>query len=241
MKLDTYNNKLTTELGKTTILSENDMNILDKNMNVIQHSLKYAQQFRTDTEARVSVLNDVKHPDSDSKYWQSIRELKVQSDQLFYLNFDYKEKLIDKEELEHKLKQNYDNLFDEKRDRIKVEKIKYELLQMELVAKDRVREVQMWSNIISELKPNMKYSKDDVNEHQLLSYGTRFINEYIAAIKMKANSSPSEARNLMGLLNSTLAKIKSDGKFDAFIQNTTPEIRQFLVDNKIIQIENKTN
>ena len=32
------------------------------------------QIFRTETEMRVSVLNDGKHPTQASKYWQSVRE-----------------------------------------------------------------------------------------------------------------------------------------------------------------------
>ena len=32
------------------------------------------QIFRTETEMRISVLNDAKHPTNASKYWQSVRE-----------------------------------------------------------------------------------------------------------------------------------------------------------------------
>ena len=31
------------------------------------------QIFRTETEMRISVLNDCKHPTAASKYWQSVR------------------------------------------------------------------------------------------------------------------------------------------------------------------------
>jgi hypothetical protein len=169
MKLNNYNTQLTKDLGSTSILSKDDLEKLDKNMNNIQHSLKNAQIFRTDTEARISVLNDLKFPTADSKYWQSIREQKVQANELFYLNFDYKEKVIDKEEIEYNLKEEYESKFKKKRDKIKLEKLNYELLQMELTAKDRIREVDMWSNITTELEPNLKYSKDNCDEHQLLS------------------------------------------------------------------------
>jgi hypothetical protein len=33
------------------------------------------QIFRTETEMRISVLNDAKHPTNASKYWQSVRFL----------------------------------------------------------------------------------------------------------------------------------------------------------------------
>jgi len=239
MLIENYNENITKELSSSNILEETDMLLLEKNMGSIKHALKHSQIFRTDVEARVSVLNDIKHPDADSKYWQSMRELKVQSDQMFYLNFDYKEKIIDQEELEHfLLTKDYENNFDKKRDKIKLEKVKYELLQMELTAKDRIREIDMWSKIQKELEPVMKYSKDDVNEHQLLSYGSRFINEYITSINMKSKPSPSEARNAQGLLLTTLSKIEKDGKMDLLWDKSSIEVRDFLIKNNLVK--NKT-
>ena len=235
MNLEKYNENITHELSTTQLVGEEDLMLLNNNMNIIGKSLKHSQIFRTDTEARVSVLNNVKHPTPDSKYWQSMRELKVQSSELFNLNFEYKEKVIDKKELEKKLNEEYDNDFDKQRDEIKLEKLKYELLQMELTAKDRIREVNMWGNIIKELEPVMDNSKTDVNEHQLISYGARFINEYVAAIKSNAQSSPSEARNMMGLLTTTLDKIKKEGKMDLLAKQAPPETLQFLTENKLLE------
>jgi len=237
-ELSKYNEKLTNELSTTNILEQEDLNKLDRNLSTIKHAMNNAQMFRTDTEARVSVLNDIKHPDSDSKYWQSMRELKVQSNELFYLNFDFKNKIIDKEELEYNLKnKKYENEFEKRRDELELEKAKYELLQIRRTAKDRIREVDMWRNIIDELKPTMKFSLDNVNEHQLLSYGERFINEYITALKMNANTSPSEARNLMGLVTSTINKIKNDGKLDIFLNKVNPETKSFLINNNVVKVK----
>jgi hypothetical protein len=46
--------------------------------------------------------------------------------------------------------------------------------------------------------------------------------------------SSSEARNMMGLLTSTLNKIKKDGKLDKFLSQVKPETKKFLFDNKIV-------
>ncbi len=235
MNIENYNESLTSELKQTEILTEKELNVLNNSMDRIKHSLKYTQMLRTNTEARVSVLNDVKHPDADSKYWQLMRELKGQSVDLFYINFDYKEKKIDKEELEEKISKNYNNIFEKKRDEIRLERTKYELLQMEIAAKEKIREISMWIEIQKELEPKMKFSKTDVNEHQLLSLGVRFVREYMSAISMNAQSSPSEARNLMGLLNTTLKTIQDNGLLDIFMSQSPPEVIEFVEKIGIIQ------
>jgi len=232
-------NEVSKELQEKIGLTETDIEKLNRSLDLVKTSHKYAQVFRTDTEARVSVLNDIKHPTPDAKYWQAIRELKVQSNELFLLNFDYKMKVIDRDELKQKVEFETDNEFEWKRNKLKLEKTEYELLQMELIAKDRIREVDMWRSIIEEIQPAMRFSREDVNEHQLLSYGNRFISEYVAALKMRSKASPAEARNIMGLLTSTLNKISRDGKMDQFLKISSPEVKNFLVENKLIEIENK--
>ena len=48
------------------------------------------QIFRTETEMRFSVLNDLKHPTNASKYWQCIREQDTYLENLMHLSFDYR-------------------------------------------------------------------------------------------------------------------------------------------------------
>ncbi len=52
------------------------------------------QIFRTETEMRVSVLNDGKHPTHASKYWQSVREMSAQFNALVDMSFDIKRNKI---------------------------------------------------------------------------------------------------------------------------------------------------
>jgi len=228
-ELKKYNEKLTKDLEKIQIVSDKDLKLLDRNMSVIKHSMRYAQIFRTDTEARVSILNDSRHPTPDSKYWQSIREMKVHADQLFYLNFDYKEKIIDLDELMSKLKKNkYNNKFDKLRDENKLERINYELIQMSLTAKDRIREIDMWSTIIKELKPNMEYSNQDVNEHQLFSYLQKFS-------KLLVHATDEERKDLGGLLYTTLKTIEERGLKNKFLKGLDKKTLSFLEQNKLLK------
>ena len=53
-------------------------------------TLTKKQIFRTETEARISVLQDMKYPTKASKYWQCVREQNVFLENLMSLSFDYR-------------------------------------------------------------------------------------------------------------------------------------------------------
>ena len=57
------------------------------------------QIFRTETEMRISVLNDVKFPTNSSKYWQSVREQGVMFENLVTLSFEYRRNDIELEKV----------------------------------------------------------------------------------------------------------------------------------------------
>ena len=48
------------------------------------------QVFRTETEARFSVLQDNRYPTQAAKYWQCIREQATYIDNLMILSFEYR-------------------------------------------------------------------------------------------------------------------------------------------------------
>jgi len=48
------------------------------------------QVFRTETEARFSVLQDNNHPTTAAKYWQCVKEQSVFLENLMILSFDYR-------------------------------------------------------------------------------------------------------------------------------------------------------
>ena len=63
------------------------------------------QIFRTETEMRISVLNDGKHPTQASKYWQSVREQNAMFEALMGLSFDLRRNQVNILRLERKLQQ----------------------------------------------------------------------------------------------------------------------------------------
>jgi hypothetical protein len=63
----------------------------------LAHAWRTRQRWRTETEMRVSVLNDVKHPTPASKFWQAVREQAVFVDQLLHLVYDYRKAVAEAE------------------------------------------------------------------------------------------------------------------------------------------------
>ena len=166
------------------------------------------QVFRTETEARFSVLQDNKYPTLASKYWQCVREQSSYLDNLMTLSFDYRrseakikwlEKKIESEQDEYKLTK-YEIDLDEAR---------FGKASMEKTAKHRMREIKMWSGLKKEFNDG-SFNDKDVNAHQLESYGMQY---HEKAKTLNANSSDTEVFNVMGQLQS-LQRIKKFGELE---------------------------
>ncbi len=164
------------------------------------------QMFRTETEARFSVLQDNRYPTKAAKYWQCVREQSSYLDNLMTLSFDYRrnqakiawlEKKLDKEEDEYKA-ENYKIDLDEKR---------YMKASMEKTAHHRMREIKMWSGLKKEFNDG-SFNDKDVNVHQLESYGRQYAEK---AKQLTDNSSDTDKFNVLGQLQS-LQRIKQSGE-----------------------------
>lgn len=156
------------------------------------------QIFRTETEMRVSVLNDAKHPTNASKYWQSVREMSAHFDALMNLSFDLRKNTVDRLRLEKKVQDLIDdeelNRFDIMEANIDLDRNIYDRSCMLQVSKDRVRELSLWSKIKSELD-NKTFDTKDVNTHQAESLHKYFENRVKS---LNDASAPGEIMNAMG-------------------------------------------
>ena len=164
------------------------------------------QVFRTETEMRMSVLQDAKYPTKAAKYWQCVREQNVFLENLMSLSFDCRrkeaqvkwlEKKIDKEEDEYK-KEKYIIDLDEAR---------YSLANMQLIARDRMREIKLWSALKKEFDDG-SFDTKDVNRHQLDSYHMIMKNK---AETLTTGSSQPEVFNVLGQLK-TIERVKKSGE-----------------------------
>ena len=168
------------------------------------------QIFRTETEMRISVLNDGKHPTQASKYWQSVREQNAMFEALMGLSFDLRRNQIKRMKLERKLEAAINSGDDLKQIELQIDLDEnlYGRANMEQTAHDRVRELNTWSKIKAELEDGSFDSKN-VNSHQAESYRLALTNRVKA---LGPNAGPAEVVNALGPLQ-TIERLKTqDGK-----------------------------
>ena len=162
------------------------------------------QMFRTQTEMEFSVLNDAKYPTKAAKYWQCVREQNVFLENLMSLSFDYRRNEVKIKRLEKKLAEETDSLKKELHQIDLDEKI-YGRASMQLVARDRMREIKLWS-MYKKKYDDGSFDTKDVNTHQLESYHLTMKNK---AETLTQGSSQPEVFNVLGQLQS-IERIKKD-------------------------------
>ena len=194
------------ETHLNNLLEPNDLKSFKLLVDELRDTWKKKQIFRTETEARFSVLQDNRYPNKAAKYWQCVREQNVFLENLMLLSFQYRRnkakikwliKKIESETDEYKL-ECYKIDLDEKI---------YLKVNMEATAKDRMREINMWSKLKKEFNDGT-FNDKDVNEHQLESYHQVYLNK---AKTLTSGSSQPEVFNVLGQLQ-TLERIKNSSE-----------------------------
>ena len=167
------------------------------------------QMFRTETEMSFSVLNDAKYPTKAAKYWQCLREQNVFLENLMSLSFDYRRAEVKIKKLQEKLRTENHPL---KRELLQIdidEKI-YNKESMQLVARDRMREIKLWSKFKKKFDDG-SFDTKDVNTHQLHSYHLTMKNK---AETLTEGSSQPEVFNVLGQLQSIERIKKENGQLE---------------------------
>jgi N-acetyl-beta-hexosaminidase len=162
------------------------------------------QMFRTQTEMEFSVLNDAKYPTNAAKYWQCVREQNVFLENLMSLSFDYRRNEVKIKRLEKKVAEETDELKIELA-QIDLDEKRYTKASMQLTARDRMREIKLWSAYKKKYDDG-KFDTKDVNTHQLESYHLVMKNK---AETLTQGSSQPEVFNVLGQLQS-IERIKED-------------------------------
>ena len=186
------------------ILDPNDVNEFKGMVDELRDTWTKKQIFRTETEMRFSVLSDMKYPTNASKYWQCVREQNVYLEQLMQLSFDYRRAEVKLKRLKQKLEKETDELKKELFE-IDIDQKIYEKATMQLTAKDRMREIKLWSQLKKE-NDDGTFDKDNVNTHQLESYHKIMLNKKNT---ITAGSSQPEVFNVLGQLQ-TIERIKKE-------------------------------
>jgi hypothetical protein len=210
------------ETHLNNLLEQQDLTDFKGMVDELRDTWTKKQMFRTETEARFSVLQDNRYPTKGAKYWQCVREQSSYLDNLMTLSFDYRrneakitwlEKKIDKEEDEYK-KTKYE---------IDLDECRFAKASMEKTAKHRMREIKMWSKLKGEFNDG-SFNDKDVNDHQLESYGLQY---YEKSKTLNEHSDQNEVFNVMGQLQS-LQRIKKSGE----LLSNTEKKEQLTQDDK---------
>jgi len=197
------------EIHLNNLLEKEDLSAFKGMVDELRDTWTKKQMFRTETEARFSVLQDNRYPTKAAKYWQCVREQSSYLDNLMALSFDYRrndakikwlENKIDKEEDDYKLTKY----------KIDLDEARFGKASMEKVARHRMREIKMWSKLKKEFNDG-SFNDKDVNVHQLESYGMQY---HEKAKTLNSNSSEAEIFNVMGQLQS-LQRIKESGELES--------------------------
>lgn len=213
-------------IKSTSILRDEDFAFLSSVADELRDTMEKRQVFRTETEMEVSVLNDIKHPTRASKYWQSVREQAVMFENLVADSFAYRRNEVQIRRLQAKLSEDIDE-FDREDVQIDLDECLFKRAGMESVAKDRIREIRLWSKLKQEMDDG-SFDTTDVNSHQLVSYTQRFI--------MQASNAPhdmavAEANNLKGQLISSLREVEARG----LLAEVVSGIPKHVVDRVLVQ------
>ena len=206
------------EINLNNLLEQEDLSAFKCMVDELRDTWTKKQMFRTETEARFSVLQDNRYPTRASKYWQCVREQSSYLDNLMTLSFDYRRNEAKIKWLEGKVDKEQDE-YRATKYQIDLDEAKFGKASMEKTAKHRMREIKMWSKLKLEFNDG-SFNDKDVNQHQLESYGI----QYAAKAKtLNSNSSETEVFNVMGQLKS-LQRIKQSGE----LENNTEEFTSTL-------------
>ena len=204
------------------LLTQEDLSSFKGMVDELRDTWTKKQMFRTETEARFSVLQDNRYPTKAAKYWQCVREQSSYLDNLMTLSFDYRRNEAKIKWLEGKIDKEEDE-YKSTKYQIDIDECRFAKASMEKVAKHRMREIKMWSGLKKEFNDG-SFNDKDVNQHQLESYGMQYAEK---ARQLTENSSDTDKFNVLGQLQS-LQRIRKSGE----LENSYKEKEQITQDGK---------
>ncbi len=227
MLLDTLpSSTLLDDLPSLTGLSEKSSKTLELLSDELKDTIAKRQIFRTETEMRVSVLNDNSFPTVASKYWQCVREQSVMIEQAALMSLEYRRNEVRmKRELRN---MESDDELDREAAQIEIDSCLMARRNLERDIEDRVREIRLWSQIKEELDDG-SFDTVDVNVHQLVSYSVEFAMALATANVQQFSG--EEYKTLVGKLNTCIARAKEVNAFDQIVARLPTQVVTALLSN----------
>ena len=192
------------EIHLNNLLETEDLKSFKSMVEELRDTWTKKQIFRTETEMKVAVLDDGRYPTRASKYWQCVREQNVFLENLMSLSFDYRRNEAKIKQLEKKLETETDE-YKKELYQIDLDEKVYGKANMELVARDRLREIKLWSKFKAEYDDG-SFDTKNVNTHQFESLAQ--IMEH-KKNSITPGSSQAEVFNVLSQVD-TIARIKQE-------------------------------
>ena len=192
------------EVHLNNLLETEDLKSFKSMVEELRDTWTKKQIFRTETEMKVAVLDDGRYPTRASKYWQCVREQNVFLENLMSLSFDYRRNEAKIKQLEKKLETETDE-YKKELYQIDLDEKIYGKANMELVARDRLREIKLWSRFKAEYDDG-SFDTKNVNTHQFESLSQ--IMEH-KKNSITPGSSQAEVFNVLSQVD-TIARIKQE-------------------------------
>lgn len=181
-KAETAITQIFKSLSTISLISHQDIQILEKAHNFLISTYTDVPLYRSYIDKCVGVLTNSRFPTPDAKYWQCKKEAEVQFYELIKEICNYKKILVDIKELLYKKKKFQDQLtskvveMDEFLIICNIERIDIALMEFNFLLKKtekeikfRIAEIEDWLDISEEWKPEMKYSTEHYEQHQIES------------------------------------------------------------------------
>ena len=165
----------------------------------LNDTVQKRQIYRTETEMRISVLNNGSHPTKASKYWQCVREQGMMYEQLRINIYEYRRREAKIFGMKDKLKKSKDK-YEKMELQVDIEEMQWSLENIKQQAMDRVRELKLWSKIKKELDDG-SFNTTDVNVHQAETLELQLQNRLNA---LTQGSSQGEVLNVIGPLQTVM-------------------------------------
>jgi hypothetical protein len=196
------------EVHLNNLLDPNDLGTFKNMVEELRDTWTKKQIFRTETEMKVAVLDDGRYPTRASKYWQCVREQNVFLENLMSLSFDYRRNEAKIKFLQKKLETETDE-YKKELYQIDLDEKIYSKANMELVAKDRLREIKLWSKFKAEYDDG-SFDTKNVNTHQFESLAQ--IMEH-KKNSITPGSSQAEVFNVLSQVD-TIQRIKQEKQLE---------------------------
>lgn len=211
----------------TSLLPPEDVDAIFAIGASLTHAMQVVQRHRTETEMRISVLDDVHHPTPAAKYYQAIREQCCMTGELSRLFFEQRRNDVKRQRAQRALAAATDDALDREDAQIDIDECNLREQMMRYEAIDRAREIKLWEQIKDEqLAADPTIDRFNADTHQLISYTRRYILE-------SANADPTgmsfgEQVNQTGLLFSALRRCLELNVLDLVLDGLPPPVREFV-------------